>query len=81
MCIIDRVIVAPHARGRGLARSFYNGLIAHAKGAGHQSIVCEVNLDPPNPGSLAFHAAMGFVGLEDVVLSNGKTVRYMELRI
>ena len=78
---IDRVIVAPHARGLGLARSFYNGLISNAKAGGHHSIMCEVNLDPPNPGSLAFHGAMGFVCLEDVLLKNGKTVRYMELLI
>ena len=76
---IDRVIVAPHARGRGLARVFYEGLIAHARAAGHHRIVCEVNLDPPNPGSLAFHAAMGFVAVGEARLPNGKTVRYMEL--
>ena len=76
---IDRVIVAPHARGRGLARVFYGGLIARARAAGHDHIVCEVNLDPPNPGSLAFHATMGFVAVGEALLPNGKTVRYMEL--
>jgi uncharacterized protein len=75
---VDRIIVAEHARGRGLARKFYEGLFNRARGAGHDRVVCEVNLDPPNPGSLRFHAAMGFVSVGDAVLENGKTVRYME---
>jgi uncharacterized protein len=75
---VDRIIVAEHARGRGLARTFYEDLFDHARKAGHVRIVCEVNLDPPNPGSLSFHGALGFVGVGEAVLENGKTVRYME---
>jgi uncharacterized protein len=75
---VDRIIVAAHARGRGLARTFYEDLFDRARKAGHQRIVCEVNLDPPNPGSLNFHAALGFVGVGEAVLENGKTVQYME---
>lgn len=74
---VDRIIVAAHARGRGLARTFYETLFVKAAQAGHEHIVCEVNIDPPNPGSLRFHAALGFDALADAVLSNGKTVRYM----
>jgi uncharacterized protein len=75
---VDRIIVAAHARGRGLARTFYEDLFDRARKAGHERVVCEVNLDPPNPGSLSFHAALGFVGVGEAVLENGKTVRYME---
>jgi uncharacterized protein len=75
---VDRIIVAAHARGRGLARTFYEDLFDRARKAGHERIVCEVNLYPPNPGSLSFHAALGFVGVGEAVLENGKTVRYME---
>jgi uncharacterized protein len=73
---VDRVIVAHHARGRGLARTFYQDLFACAREAEHHSIVCEVNLDPPNPGSLAFHAAMGFVEVGQAALGDGKVVSY-----
>ncbi len=75
---VDRIIVAAHARGRGLARVFYQDLFDRALAAGHERVVCEVNLDPPNPGSLAFHDALGFVTMGEAVLGNGKTVRYLE---
>ena len=75
---VDRIIVAAHARGRGLARDFYEDLFARAAKASQPRVVCEVNLDPPNPGSLAFHAALGFVAVGEAVLQNGKTVRYLE---
>jgi predicted GNAT superfamily acetyltransferase len=31
-----------------------------ARAAGRAEVTCEVNLDPPNPGSEAFHARLGF---------------------
>lgn len=74
---VDRIIVADHARGQGLARRFYEDLFAKAALAGHNRIVCEINLDPPNPGSLSFHTSLGFEGVGDAVLENGKTVQYM----
>ena len=75
---VDRIIVAVHARGRGLARIFYQDLFDRSLAAGHERVVSEVNLDPPNPGSLAFHAALGFVSVGEAALENGKTVRYLE---
>ncbi len=78
---VDRIIVADHARGRGLARRFYEDLFEAALTKGHTRIVCEVNLDPPNPGSLSFHAALGFEAVGAAVLANGKTVRYMEHKL
>ena len=75
---IDRIIVAQDARGRGLARLMYEDLFAAANSAGHVRVVCEVNIDPPNEGSLAFHRSMEFVALADVVLKGGsKRVRYL----
>ena len=57
---VDRIAVAKHARGRGLARLLYEALFEKARADGHDIITCEVNLDPPNPASDAFHAALGF---------------------
>ena len=75
---IDRVIIAKDARGQGLARLMYEDLFAESKAAGHVRVVCEVNIDPPNEGSLAFHRSMEFVALADVVLKGGsKRVRYL----
>jgi len=76
---IDRVIVAASARGQGLARLLYEDLFTLAKQAGHQRIVCEVNLDPPNPASDAFHTTLGFMEIGQAAIHNRtKTVRYFE---
>lgn len=74
---IDRVVVTPSARGQGLARALYERAFAKAAAEGCPLVGCEVNLDPPNPASDAFHAALGFeeVGCGDG--ASGKTVRYM----
>ena len=76
---IDRVIVASAARGLGIARFLYEDLFAAAIQAGHDRVVCEVNIEPPNLASEAFHAAMGFDGIGQGSIHNGtKTVRYFE---
>jgi uncharacterized protein len=75
---VDRVVTSPAARGKGYARALYMDLFQHAKTAGHDRIVCEVNLDPPNPVSDAFHASLGFSEVGRAVIYNGaKTVRYL----
>ncbi|MCC7276550.1 MAG: GNAT family N-acetyltransferase [Alphaproteobacteria bacterium] len=75
---VDRVVVAPAARGRGLARLLYDDLFAAARAAGHALACCEVNLAPPNPASDAFHAALGFAEVGRGHLADrGKTVRYL----
>jgi predicted GNAT superfamily acetyltransferase len=75
---VDRIVVASSARGRGCARRLYQDLFEHAAKAGHERVVCEVNSNPPNPGSDAFHAALGFVEVGSASIHNGsKTVRYL----
>lgn len=75
---VDRICVAPAARGRGLGRILYGALFAQARAAGHDIIVCEVNFEPPNPGSDAFHAALGFAEVGIAAIHDGqKTVRYL----
>jgi uncharacterized protein len=74
---IDRVIVAESARGQGVAKLVYEDLFAFAHSTGVHRIVCEVNSEPPNPASDAFHLAMGFEKVGQAVLYNGaKTVNY-----
>ncbi|MEI9428183.1 GNAT family N-acetyltransferase [Mesorhizobium sp. Cs1299R1N3] len=74
---VDRVVVAAHARGRGHARRLYRDLFNQAESAGHTLVTCEVNIDPPNPASDAFHAALGFAEVGDAVIHGGKkAVRY-----
>lgn len=78
---VDRIIVAAAARGQGLARDLYRDLFDLARSAGHDRVTCEVNSDPPNPISDAFHAATGFVLAGEARLENGKSVRYLERRL
>lgn len=76
---IDRVVVGARARGRGVGRALYAEAIAAARAAGHSVLCAEVNIDPPNPISGAFHAAQGFVEVGRAVLRDrGKTVQYLE---
>jgi predicted GNAT superfamily acetyltransferase len=75
---VDRLAVAPAARGRGLARLLYAGLLQAAAAAGHTMVAAEVNLDPPNPASDALHAALGFQEVGQAAIHGGaKTVRYL----
>ncbi len=78
---VDRVVVDPARRGRGLARALYEALFAHARNAGHDRVVCEINAEPPNPGSDAFHAALGFAAVGSGSPRQGNRVRYMERAI
>lgn len=57
---VDRVAVADSARGTGIGRRLYEAVADHARSTAAGPVCAEVNLDPPNPGSLAFHERMGF---------------------
>lgn len=74
---VDRIVVAADARGRGHARRLYDDLFERAARAGHDVVVCEINCDPPNPVSEAFHAALGFFHVGEARIHGGKkAVRY-----
>jgi predicted GNAT superfamily acetyltransferase len=57
---LDRIVVAPDNRGRGLGALLYSAVFDAARAAGADEVFCEVNLRPPNPESLAFHERLGF---------------------
>ena len=76
---VDRVVVAPEARGRGLARQLYDDLASIAAG---RPLCCEVNSIPPNPASLAFHERLGFMPCGEATdPRNGKQVRFLVRQI
>lgn len=75
---VDRVVVDAPAQGRGLGRRLYADLMALAAARGLPVLACEVNLHPPNPGSMAFHARLGFTACGEATdPRNGKRVRYL----
>ena len=55
---LDRIVISSDFRRRGLANALYDAMEASAKE--HGRMVCEVNSDPPNVESLAFHTARGY---------------------
>lgn len=64
---VDRIVVAESERGHGVGAVLYALVFDAARREGRAEVTCEVNLDPPNPGSMAFHARLGFreVGRQD----------------
>ncbi|HEY5085192.1 MAG TPA: GNAT family N-acetyltransferase [Rhizomicrobium sp.] len=79
---IDRLVVAPRRQGGGWAKLLYVSLFARALERGHANVTCEINVDPPNLGSEAFHAGLGFEAVGQAILPEArKTVRYFCRRI
>ena len=56
---IDRIVVNQRLRGRGIGAALYQDL-NRMLDDDCPLLACEVNLDPPNPGSLRFHQRLGF---------------------
>ncbi|WP_025769892.1 GNAT family N-acetyltransferase [Thioalkalivibrio sp. HK1] len=56
---IDRVAVAEKYRGRGIGGALYQATFARFQDR-RPVLLAEVNLAPPNPGSLRFHKRHGF---------------------
>jgi predicted GNAT superfamily acetyltransferase len=68
---VDRIVVADGHRGRRLGQALYARVFAEAARTGRAAVTCEVNTLPPNPGSLAFHARLGFVRVGELVDDDG----------
>lgn len=73
---VDRIVVAASAHGLGRGRQLYERLFEAAKAAGYPCLTAEININPPNPGSLAFHEKMGFEAVGEASFSPEKSVRY-----
>ena len=56
---VDRIAVAEAARGRRIGEALYAAAI-EAFAGNRPVLLAEVNLEPPNPGSLRFHKRLGF---------------------
>lgn len=67
---IDRVIVADAARGKGVGQALYKDIERFAVGKA-EKIALEVNSLPPNPVSMRFHQASGFVPIGEQESEDG----------
>jgi len=78
---VDRVVVDAAVRGAGLGKALYGALRDHA--TGHTPLLaCEVNEQPPNAASMAFHERFGFrtVGRQETE-GGTKSVALMEMAL
>ena len=58
---LDRIAIDSNYQNRGLGAILYQSVEHHMlNSAEHSLLCCEVNLEPPNPGSLRFHKRIGF---------------------
>ena len=58
---LDRIAIDSNHQNRGLGALLYQTVEQHMlNSAEHSLLCCEVNLEPPNPGSLRFHQRIGF---------------------
>ncbi len=70
---LDRVVVAERARSQGIGAALYADL--HEWCAGKWPRICsEVNLKPPNPGSVRFHERLGYVRVGERAYNAGANV-------
>ncbi len=56
---VDRIAVDPSVKRKGIGRAMYDAAALAARELDEPRITCEVNEDPPNPESMAFHKAAG----------------------
>ena len=76
---IDRIVVDARTAGQGLGKQLYQHLSDHARERGIDTLVCEYNLDPPNPGSKAFHDRLGFREIGQQRVAGGQKLVSMQL--
>jgi uncharacterized protein len=67
---LDRVVVSRLSRRAGIGSTIYDAAESDAKA--HGRLTCEVNAEPPNEASIAFHARRGYVEAGRLTHDSGK---------
>lgn len=74
---VDQVAVDTAMRRKGAGSRLYQAIESAAQRRGVRTLSCEINLNPPNPGSLAFHRSRGFKQTSVMETQDGRTVTLM----
>ena len=75
---IDRIAISESAKGQGVGRALYDEALKLAAELGEERLTAEVNEEPPNPQSMAFHEKLGFHHLLSRKSRSGKVVAMLE---
>lgn len=65
---VDRIVVSPDHQRKGIGKLFYQYLFHFA---GDRPATCEVNVEPPNEQSMAFHKQLGFASVGEQATEGG----------
>ena len=76
---LDRIAIDSTHQHLGLGALLYQAVEQRMlKSAEHTLLCCEVNLEPPNPGSLRFHKRIGFSECGVETTAPGYVVTYLQ---
>ncbi len=74
---LDRVAIHHDHRRQGVGGVIYDGVEALAAAQG-RPVLLEVNVEPPNHASLAFHQSRGYLPVDTLDHPGGKRVQLLE---
>lgn len=77
---IDRIIIAPHYRRKGIAYRLYDDLELFAKNRNLPMMACEYNLRPKNETSRLFHRRYGFIEVGRQETEGGKKTVSLQIK-
>ena len=80
-CYVDRIMVDENHKRKGFGNNLYQKLEHHAECKGAHILLCEVNLEPPNPQSIAFHSQLDWEPFFEREHAPGKKVQYFKKNI
>ena len=78
---LDRIAFTSQTQGMGLGKLLYKRIeqLMHESRLDYP-LCCEVNLEPPNPGSLRFHQSIGFMEVGQINFREGYSVAMLSKR-
>ncbi len=78
---VDRVAIADGFRGRGIGSTLYDRMRDWGERLQKPVMIAEVNLEPPNPKSIAFHLKYGFERLDEFEPTGKASYRVQMLKL
>jgi hypothetical protein len=78
---VDRVVVSAAFQGQGAGARLYRELFEHALRHDFPLVCCEFDLEPPNPGSAAFHSRFGFAEVARQTVGTGAKLVSLQIAL